>query len=109
MKKKMPITTLVLAATLLAASVPAIAGDSAKLRYNSTELSTSFQASRLYQRIERVAGNYCTVPGRRALARMVAEQRCVTEVLDRMIRKIDSGLLTAIHDDQRLGRKLASR
>lgn len=102
------IARFVLPATLLSLSVTASAGESATLRYNSAELGTTFHASRLYQRIERTAENHCTVPGRRSLDRMIVEERCVTEVVDRMIRKIDSRVLSAIHEDRLNGRKVAS-
>jgi len=99
---------LVLAATLLALSAPASAGDTLNLRYNSAELDNTFHAARLYQRIERLAESHCTTAGRRSLHRMTLEQQCLSEVLDKVIDKIDSRTLSAIHEERQNGRKFAS-
>ncbi len=99
---------LALAAALLALSAPAGAGDTVKLRYNSAELDSTFHAARLYRRIERLAESHCTTAGRRSLHRMTLEQQCMSEVLERVIDKVDSRTLSAIHEEKQNGRKFAS-
>lgn len=87
------------AALAFALALPAHAGDeSFTIRFHSDELASPVFASQVYQRIENAAEAFCESPGRRSLAQTIAERKCSEEMIERAIEKIDSPVLTVIHD-----------
>lgn len=101
---------LAAAALVIATAGTANAGEhGVVVRYHPADLQDSAHAAALYERLEAAAERSCTDPGRRSLARIVAERACASEALERAVESVGSPVLSGIHEAKNGKTTLASR
>jgi UrcA family protein len=84
--------------------------DGVVVRYYTSELQDGRLAGNLYARLENAAERSCAAaPRRLPLARLIAERECVAEALERAVTRLDSPVLSSIHQARSDKTRLARR